>query len=120
MLEARTQYPQKLNVWAGVLNNTLIGQFFIDGNLNAVKYEDMLRHEILPAIRRIVGDTFAHTWFQQDGVGPHYGRDVQNFLDTNFPIDGLEEKERLCGHLILLIYHRLTTFCGVTLKAECI
>jgi len=43
--------------------NTLIGPFFIDENLNAAKYEDMLRNKIFPAIRRIV---FAHIWFQQD------------------------------------------------------
>jgi len=52
MLEAHTQYPQKLNtVWAGMLNNALIDSFFIDGNLNVVKYKDMLRNEILPAIQ---------------------------------------------------------------------
>ncbi|KYN17352.1 hypothetical protein ALC57_10328, partial [Trachymyrmex cornetzi] len=84
MLEDHTQYPQKLNVWAGMLNNTLIDPFFIDGNLNSAKYEDMLRNEIVPAIRRIVGDNFAHTWFQQNGTGPHYGRGVRNFLDTEF------------------------------------
>jgi len=68
MLEAHTQNSQKLNDWADMLNNTLIDPFFIDGNLNAAKYKDMLRNE-LPAIRRIVGDNFAHTWFQQDGAG---------------------------------------------------
>jgi len=72
MLEAHMQYPQKLNVWAGMLNNTLIGPFFIDGNLKSAKYENMLRNEIVPAIKRIVRDNLAHTWFQQDGAGPHY------------------------------------------------
>jgi len=65
--------------------NTLIGPFFTDGNLNTAKYEDMLRNKILPAIRRIVGDNFAHTWFWQDYARPHYSRGVQNFLDTEFP-----------------------------------
>jgi len=64
-------------------NNILIGPFFIDRNLNAAKYEDMLRNEIFPAIRRIVGDNFAHAWFQ-DRAGPHYSRGVQNFLNTKF------------------------------------
>jgi len=47
MLEAHTQYSQKLNVWTSMLNNILIGPFFIDGNLNAVKYEDMMRYDML-------------------------------------------------------------------------
>jgi len=64
----------------GICWITLIGPFFIDGNLNATKYEDMLL-----VIRQIVGDNFARTWFQQDGVEPHYNRSVRNFLDMEFP-----------------------------------
>ncbi|XP_032670957.1 uncharacterized protein LOC116844012 isoform X1 [Odontomachus brunneus] len=33
-----TQYPEKLNVWAGIINNRIVGPFFIDGNLTAVKW----------------------------------------------------------------------------------
>lgn len=80
-----TQYPQKLNVWAGIINNRIVGPFFIDGNLTAVKYEDMLRNRIIPAIQAIVGDDFHQTWFQQDGAAPHYGRDVRAYLNTVFP-----------------------------------
>jgi len=32
-----------------------------------------------------VGDDFHQTWFQQDGVAPHYGRDVCAYLNTVFP-----------------------------------
>lgn len=84
-VEAHTQYPQKLNVWAGILNSTIIGPFFIDGNLNASKYEDMLRNEVVPAIKGVVGTNFADTWFQQDGAGPHYGKNVRLFLNVQFP-----------------------------------
>jgi len=38
------------------LNNTLIGPFFIEGNLNAAIYEDMLRNQIVPVIRAIVDE----------------------------------------------------------------
>lgn len=85
MRESKTQYPQKINVWAGILNNQLIGPFFIDGNLNSEKYEAMLRNQIVPAIRRIAGDNFDQTWFQQDGAAPHYGLNVRNYLNTVFP-----------------------------------
>jgi len=59
----------------------LIGQFFIDGKLNDAKYEDMLRNEILPAIRRLIRNNFIHTWFQQDDAEPHYSKGVRNFLE---------------------------------------
>jgi len=74
------------------LNNTLIGLFFIDENLNAAKYENILRNEIFAAIRRIVGDNFAHTRFQQHSVGPYYSRYVRYFLDTEFPNRWIERK----------------------------
>lgn len=54
----------------------MIGPFFIEGNLNAEICEDMLRNQIVPAIRAVVGEDFENTWFQQDGAAPHYGRDV--------------------------------------------
>lgn len=84
MREDNTQYPQKLNVWAGILNNQLIGPFFIDGNLNAIQYENMLRMQIVPRIIEITGANFEHTWFQQDGAAPHYGRNVRQYLNVVF------------------------------------
>lgn len=83
--EDHTQYPEKVNVWEGIFNDTLVGPFFIDGDLTAAKYEDMLRNQIVPRIREIAGDNFDDTWYQQDGAAPHYGRDVRAFLDTQFP-----------------------------------
>jgi len=83
--ETRTQYPEKLNVWAGTLNNALNGPFFIEGNLTVAKYEDMLRHEIVPAIQAIVENNFENTRFQQDGAAPHHGRDIRHYLSTVFP-----------------------------------
>ena len=85
MLESHTQYPQKINVWAVILNDTLISPFFIDGNLNACAYKELLRNQILPRIRDITGDNFQNIWFQQGGSAGHYGREVRAYLDTQFP-----------------------------------
>ncbi|XP_025264144.1 uncharacterized protein LOC112637804 [Camponotus floridanus] len=82
--ENNTQYPEKLNVWAGILNDQIIGPFLIEGNLNSEQYEDMLRNEIVPRIMEITGQNFEHTYFQQDGAPPHYGRNVRNYLDVVF------------------------------------
>jgi len=69
---------------AGIFDNALINLFFIERNLTAAKYEDMLRHEIVPVIQAIVGDNFENTWFQQDGAIPYYGRNVCYYLSTVF------------------------------------
>jgi len=84
MRESHTQYPQKLNVWAGILGDTIIGPFFIEGNLNAQRYLQMLENQIVPAIQALREDDFEDIWFQQDGAPPHYGIDVRRFLDQTF------------------------------------
>jgi hypothetical protein len=37
-ISTRTQYPQKINIWAGIFNNNIIGPFEIEGNLNSATY----------------------------------------------------------------------------------
>jgi hypothetical protein len=84
--EGNTQYPQKLNVWAGILGDCIIGPFFIEGNLTAEVYLELLRENIVPAIARVVeeGPQFEPI-FQQDGAPPHFGRAVRAYLDAQFP-----------------------------------
>ncbi|RYA74177.1 hypothetical protein DD595_24615 [Enterobacter cloacae complex sp. 4DZ3-17B2] len=85
MVDSRsTQYPEKVNVWAGIINNAVVGPFFIEGTLTGQKYHDMLRDDIIPAIQVIVGEDFDQTWFQQDGAAPHYATDVRNYLSDVF------------------------------------
>ncbi|CAH1110991.1 unnamed protein product [Psylliodes chrysocephalus] len=48
--EAYTQYPEKLNVWVGILGDHLIGPLFIPGNLNGEIYLEMLENAIDPLI----------------------------------------------------------------------
>lgn len=83
-IPARTQYPQKLNVWAGILGDNIIGPFFIDGNLNANKYLEMLQTQIIPAVRN-VRLNLDNVWFQQDGCPAHNARIVRAYLEEIFP-----------------------------------
>lgn len=80
-----TQWPQKIMVWAGIMNNRIIGPFFIEGNLTGDMYEDLLRVAIIPAIQDVVGEDFDQTWFQQDGAAPHYKRSVRDYINQVFP-----------------------------------
>lgn len=85
MRESKSQYPQKLNVWAGIVGEHIIGPFFIDGNRTAQKYEAMLCDDIVPAVRNIFDPDFDSVWFQQDGAPPHFALQVRNFLNNTFP-----------------------------------
>lgn len=54
------QYAVILKIWDGILNNRLIVTFVINGSLTAAIYEDMLRNQIIPLIRKIAGENFEH------------------------------------------------------------
>lgn len=80
----RTQYPQKVNVWAGILGDNIVGPFFINGNLNGERYLQLLQQDIIPAVQNL-NVNFDEIWFQQDGCPAHNARQVQDFLATTFP-----------------------------------
>jgi len=58
---------------------------FMEDNLTAQMYEAMLREQIIPAIQEIAGRNLDDIYFQQDGVPPHYGVNVRQYLDKIFP-----------------------------------
>lgn len=80
----RTQYPQKINMWAGILGDNIVGPFVINGNLNGERYLQMLQENIIPAVRNL-NVNFAEIWFQQDGCPAHNSRPVLEFLRATFP-----------------------------------
>lgn len=82
--ENHTQYPQKLNVWAGIFRDRIVGPFFIDGNLDGPRYLELLQEQIVPAIQEIAGDDFNEIWYQQDGAPAHFRVIVRNYLDVVF------------------------------------
>lgn len=82
--EHHTQYKQKLNVWAGIFRDRLVGPFFINGILDGPRYLQLLQEEIVPAIREIVGDDFVETWYQQDGAPANFRQIVRNYLNQVF------------------------------------
>ncbi|KAJ8935312.1 hypothetical protein NQ318_019480 [Aromia moschata] len=48
MRELHTQRPQKTNVWAGIIQDRIVGPFFFDDTLNGARYLRLLQHELMP------------------------------------------------------------------------
>lgn len=88
-METHTQRPQKLNVWAGILGDHIVGPFFIPDNLNGERYLDLLENNIDPMITQILEEDDnlleGELFFQQDGAPPHFAIAVRQFLDNRFP-----------------------------------
>lgn len=94
-MEGSSQWPEKINAWAGILGDTIIGPLFIDGNLNGDSYLDLLENYIEPLIVETVenqqdelgnlnlNENLIH--FQQDGAPPHYALCVRQWLNDNYP-----------------------------------
>lgn len=91
MHEAHTQYPQKVNVWAGIIGDRILGPFFFDANLTGERYLDFLQFELVPALAILFPNEHDpdvpnnNIWLQQDGAPPHYAVDVRRYLDEVFP-----------------------------------
>lgn len=87
--EVHTQYPEKLNVWAGIYGDRLVGPFFIPGNLNGETYLSLLEDHIDPMLTDIIENDDRYLEdeliFQQDGAPPHFAVTVRQFLDLRFP-----------------------------------
>lgn len=93
--EGHTQWPQKINVWAGILGDAIIGPVFIAENLNGNIYLNMLENTIEPLITEALENQLDEEGnlllaeedlrFQQDGAPPHYVLPVRQWLNDNFP-----------------------------------
>lgn len=91
MMEVTTQYPQKLNVWCGIVRGRVIGPFFFEQTLTGQVYLDFLQFELVPALLALIPNPLNPDYpdeeliFQQDGAPPHYAANVRTFLDETFP-----------------------------------
>lgn len=89
--ENHTQWPQKLNVWAGIIGEQIIGPIFLQGSLTGERYLEMLRDDIVPALAVLYPNgedpdiPNEQVWLQQDGAPPHYALLVRQYLDQTFP-----------------------------------
>lgn len=76
-----------LTVWAGICSSFIIGPYFFDERVSAQSYLNMLNTFAFPTIRnagRPDGDSPDY-WWQQDGAPPHFGNNVRNALNEEFP-----------------------------------
>lgn len=87
--ETHTQHPEKLNVWAGIFGDHVVGPFFLPGTLTGEMYLELLETAINPALTEIVENDERYLEnrliFQQDGAPPHYAHPVRNYLNQEFP-----------------------------------
>lgn len=83
MFPSRTQYPGKVNLWAGIIDRHLIGPIAIDGTLTGEKYVSLLETEISERVAELgLGEEI---WFQHDGCPAHQYAPAREHLYNCFP-----------------------------------
>lgn len=80
---ARSRYPGRLKVWAGILNGNILGPVFIDDNLTETEYLELLVTHISEGVAQ--DDTSAELWWMRDGCPAHNWGPAKEFLHASFP-----------------------------------
>ena len=68
----------KVLMWMGIVGNRLVGPIFLDDNLNARSYLEMLTNELPPLLENCDVPA-ADMWWQEDGAPPYKAVAVTTF-----------------------------------------
>lgn len=82
VINCKRQYSQKVNVWCGIFNETIIGPFFFFQNINALHLRQFLNNDLWNAI---VDFPLEQLYFQLDGASIHNSVVVRAWMNENFP-----------------------------------
>lgn len=124
MMEVHSQYPQKINVWCGIVRGRVIGPFFFEQSLTAQVYLEFLQLELIPALMALFPDPLVpdspdeELMFQQDGAPPHYAATVRTFLDETFPNRWIGRRGPIEWPARSPDLTPMDFFCGVTLNQK--
>lgn len=73
-----------VNVWAGIINDRVIGPYFIEGRLNGRRYLEILSTVVQDFLEDVPVSYLAGMYFQQDGAPAHYFSEVRAYLDREY------------------------------------
>lgn len=74
-----------VNVWCGIIEDRIIGPYFIEGNLNGRKYTTFLQETLDPLLEETPLETRNRIWYQYDGCPAHFSLMARNELQRRFP-----------------------------------
>ena len=83
--QTRFQQEFSINLWAGIVNNYLIGPFELPPRLTGAIYWRFLRRNLQELLEEVPLHIRESMWFLHDGAPPHFSRLVRQFLNVQFP-----------------------------------
>lgn len=79
------QQQFSVNVWAGIVNNQLLGPCFLPPRLNGPLYLNFLQNDLIDLIDDVPLAVLPRMWYLHDGAPPHFFREVRDHLNNVFP-----------------------------------
>lgn len=76
------QHQWSLNVWAGIINNDVIGPFFFEGPLDGRRYLQFVQNDLPILMENIDLQTRQSMYLQHDGAPAHFHRTVRDYLNN--------------------------------------
>lgn len=83
MRERSFQYEFRINVWAALINDQIIGPHFLPNIMNGAAFVNFLNNDLVPLLHEANVD-LAQIYFQQDGAPPHYYREARRSVNHLF------------------------------------
>jgi len=81
---SRFQHDFKINVWAGIIGNFLIGPVILPDRLSGASYLNFLENSLPELLEDLPLVLRGEMWFLHDGAPPHYTVGVRNHLHHQF------------------------------------
>ena len=83
--ETHFQDRFSVNVWAGMVDNNLIGPYVLPPRLTAVAYLHFLNNDLGPLLENVPLNVRRDLWYLHDGAPARYTVEVREWFDRNFP-----------------------------------
>lgn len=84
LIEARHQHTFSVNVWAGIVEDNLIGPYFLPHRLDGNSYYHFITNVLPELLEDLPLMLRRRMWFMHDGAPPHFALIVREFLNNRF------------------------------------
>jgi hypothetical protein len=75
------QHRFGINLWAGVIDNNLVGPFTLPAKVNAENFLQFLQNDFEVLLEDLPLAILRQMWLQMDGASPHFRRIVRDWCD---------------------------------------
>ena len=82
---ASFQQRFRVNVWAGILGNALIGTFTIEDRMRGEDYLNFVEDVVMLMLNDMPLQSRRYLWYQLNGAPVHFTLPVRQWLDHHFP-----------------------------------